>query len=67
METVRGGGCVFLLMSEIEQLQQIASLKMSVHRSYAQSTNLVSNSIFSRFNERLIAMLGSCASLLLLD
>jgi N-acetyltransferase 10 len=64
METVRGGGCIIMLLKKMESLRRLYSLTMDAHARF--STHGYSH-IRPRFNERFILSLGACTSCVVID
>lgn len=64
METVRGGGCIVLLLRTVQSLTQLYHLAMDVHQRYRTSS---SSDIVPRFNERFLLSLAQCERCLVCD
>ena len=64
IETVKGGGIIIFLFSNMTSLKQLYTITMDVHDRYRTEAN---KDIEPRFNERFILSLSSCKNCLAID
>jgi N-acetyltransferase 10 len=64
VETVQGGGIVFLLLKNMTSLKQLYTMSMDVHKKYRTDAH---NEVEPRFNERFILSLATCKNCLFMD
>ena len=64
VETVQGGGLVFILVKSLTNLKQLYTMAMDVHKRFRTEAH---QEVEPRFNERFILSLCKCANCLFMD
>ena len=64
METVEGGGIIAILLQSVNSLKQLYTMHMDVHQRFRTEAH---QEVASRFNERFLLSLASCARCLVID
>lgn len=64
VETISGGGIVFILLKSMTSLKQLYSMSMDVHNKFRTDAH---NEVEPRFNERFILSLATCKTCIFMD